>query len=637
MPRHTLERWTAEKSAELYGVRDWARGFFDVSPNGEAIVTVRGPEAAVSLLDIVSDLRRRGLSPPFLLRFSDVLEARICRVNEAFRNAIRQAGYNAPYRAAFPIKVNQQQHVIEDVLDFGRPYHHGLEVGSKAELIAAMGLLDDPEALLICNGYKDEEFIRLALFAQKLGLQVFIVLEMPGELDAVLRCSQEVGVEPRLGIRLKLATRAGGHWTESGGDRSVFGLTASEIVDVLDRLRAENRLHLLQMLHFHLGSQIPNIRDIRTAIREAARFYVELVREGAPIRALDVGGGLAVDYDGSQTNYPSSRNYTMDEYCGDIVYAVQSIADEAGIPHPMLVSESGRAVAAHHAVLVFDVLDVTKANTAAAPPASLPPDAHSRIHDLAETLARLTPKNLQECFHDAVFYRDELRALFVHGAVGLRERALGERLFWTIMERIAAHLKQVPHVPEELQHLPAALADVYYGNFSVFQSLPDAWAVDQLFPVMPLHRLQERPIREAIVSDITCDCDGKIDRFIDLHDVRRSLALHALRPDEPYYVGVFFVGAYQETLGDLHNLFGDPHVIGVRLDGRGGFDVVREIAGDTVKDVLTYMEYDVAGLQAHVEDAARRAAAAARLEPEEAETIVEAYRKTLRGYTYFRR
>jgi len=632
---NSLERWTYRDAIDMYYVREWASGFFDVSEKGEVVVRPRGSDdpTAVSLMDIVRGLKARGLDLPVLLRFGDILESRVAAINEMFRKVMKETGYRGSFQGVYPIKVNQQEHVVQEIVSFGKRYHHGLEVGSKAELIAAMAYMEDPEALLICNGYKDEEFMRLALYAHKMGLKVFIVVEMPNELGCILEVARQLKVIPRLGIRAKLSSRAAGHWSDSGGDRSVFGLTTSETIDAVDKLKQLGMLSSLQMLHYHIGSQISNIRHIRAAVQEACRIYVDLVREGAQMGYLDVGGGLAVDYDGSHTNYPSSRNYTAEEYCADIIDIVINMMDAAGIPHPIIVSESGRATVAYHSVLLLNILDTSRVE-ARSIPETLPENSPECLHELMHLMRNVSSKNLQELYHDATYYRDEARSRFMHGTLTLRERALAEEIFWNIITKLAKELRTQKYVPDELQNIESAIADVYYANFSVFQSLPDAWAIDQLFPVMPIHRLNERPNRQAIISDITCDCDGKLDNFIDLHDVKHTLPLHEYKGDD-YIIGVFLVGAYQETLGDLHNLLGDTNVVGVRIGLDGQIEFTREIEGDSVADVLSYVEYDPKELANRVRRTAEEAVRAGRISPEERRVIMDAYEGGLGGYTYF--
>lgn len=635
MKTDSLTRWTSNDTAELYGVRNWGGGYFDVSEKGELIVRPKGKGTGetIGMRQIIEDLKARGIAMPVLLRFGDILSSRIAAINLSFRKAIEEAGYKADFRGVFPIKVNQQQQVLEDIVAYGRPFHHGLEAGSKPELIAALAHSQDRESLIVCNGYKDEEFIDLALYALKMGLKTILVIEMPSELPLILERAQRMKVRPRLGVRAKLATRGGGHWNESGGDRSQFGLNAAQIIDLVDQLRAANMLDCLEMLHYHLGSQIPNIRSVQAGIVEAGRMYVELFREGARMGMLNVGGGLAVDYDGSHSNFASSANYTIDEYAADIVEGIMQRTDEAGIPHPILVSESGRATVAHHAVLLFDIFDIGRFESER-PAEPLSATAHEHLHRLAEVGEALTAKNAQECYHDAVFYRDEIRSLFNQGAVSLRDRASAERLFWSIINRVAEEMRGRKYVPDELEDLETAIADVYFGNFSVFQSLPDSWAIEQLFPIMPVNRLDEAPTRQAVLADITCDCDGKIDRFIDLHDVKRTLPLHDINGRD-YYLGVFLVGAYQETLGDLHNLFGDTNVVSVKLGEGGAIEFAEEIAGDTVADVLSYVEYDVQDLVEQMRRTAEQAVRTGKISPEERREIMAAYENGLRGYTYF--
>lgn len=635
MKVEALTRWTVDDSAETYGIRNWGVGYFDISEKGEVIVRPKGKgsQATLSLMDIVSGLNARGMTMPVLLRFGDILASRVALLNNSFRKAMTEAGYRAPYRAVYPIKVNQQQQVVEEVVACGRPYHHGLEAGSKAELIAALAFMDDPEACVVCNGYKDEEFVDLALQSLKMGIQTIIVLEMASELDLVLERAKKMNIRPRLGIRAKLSTRGGGHWTESGGDRSTFGLNSSQMIDVVDILRREGMLDCLQMVHYHVGSQIPNIRSIRAAVSEACRFYVDLVKEGAAMGILNVGGGLAVDYDGSKTNFASSSNYVIDEYAADIVETVMKICDEARVEHPTIISESGRATVAHHSVLLFNILDTSRFESQGLPE-RLPDDTPEPIKQLMEVNESLSAKNVQECYNDAVYYRDEARSMHESGHMSLRHRALAESIFWHIATRIAEEIRGRKYVPDELSGLEMAIADVYYGNFSVFQSLPDVWAIEQLFPVMPIHRLCEAPTRQATISDITCDCDGKIDKFIDLHDVKETLPVHELNSGE-YYMGVFLVGAYQETLGDLHNLLGDTNVVSLRLGEDGEIEYTHELDGDSVADVLSYVEYNPQDMLDRMRQTAEQAVRSGRITAEERRQIMDAYETGLRGYTYF--
>lgn len=636
--KQLLESWDLTKSSELYGIETWGAGYFNVSPDGEVTIsasTNSHKNTPVPIVDIIEGIKERGLEPPILLRIENLLDNQITMLNESFQRAIKTLEYKGDYRGVFPIKVNQQEQVIDEITMFGRRYHHGLEAGSKAELIAALAMLEDPEACLICNGYKDAEFIDLALNALKIGYSCFLVIERPGELELILERAAQLHVDPRIGVRLKLSSKVGGNWSESGGDRSIFGLTTSQLIDVVDRLKETGQLPCLQLLHYHLGSQIPNIRDIRQGVLEASRFYADLVSEGAPMGYFDLGGGLAVDYDGSQTNYVHSKNYSLDEYTSDVIEVVLSVLDETGVPHPTIITESGRSTVAYYSVLIVNVLDSAqfkpKPQIIPEPDDSMP----EQIINLLQISTDLTVKNIQECFNDAIFYRDEIRQRFRLGQISLRERSMGESIFLKTIEQIARTAKSMKRKMPGLDGLDEALSDVYYANFSIFQSLPDSWAIDQVFPIMPIHRLKEEPTRHAVVADITCDCDGVIDRFVDLHDEKKTLLLHELRSNEEYYLGFFLVGAYQETLGDLHNLFGDTNVVSVRLEPDGTFSIVKEIEGDSIADVLSYVEYDPKKLLSQYRKRAEQAVRHQMITPKERMLMVKNFEESLRGYTYF--
>ena len=633
-----LGRWTKEKSEELYGIQNWGNGYFSISDQGEVMVNPYkdNDSVAISLMNIISGIRERGLEMPVLLRFENLLDAQISFLNNSFGEAMKKLNYKGEYRGVYPIKVNQQQQVVYEVTKFGQRYHHGLEVGSKAELIAALSVMKDKEACLVCNGYKDEEFIDLGLYSVKMGFNCIFVIEMPGELDLVLERSQALGVPPNIGIRIKLSAKAGGHWTESGGDRSIFGLNMSEVISIVDTLKERGMLGSLKLLHYHLGSQIPNIRDIRSAVLEATRVYAELVKEGAPMGYLDLGGGLAVDYDGSNTNYTNSRNYTVEEYCTDIVEAVMSILDPGQVPHPVIVTESGRSTVAYHSVLLFNVLDVEIFEEYDIPD-KLYDDTPEQIKNLFDVHKTLSLKNIQECYNDALYYRDEIRDMFKHGTISLRQRSFSEKIFWNTIHQIAKEKAKMKNPPPDLEDIESAIADIYYCNFSVFQSIPDSWAIDQLFPIMPLHRLLELPKRNTVIADITCDCDGKIDHFIDLHDVRNTLPLHEIKNGDDYYLGVFLVGAYQETLGDLHNLFGDTNIVSVRINPDGHYDLVKEIRGDSVADVLSYVEYEPKDMLVRFREKAEEAVQNGLITASDRKEIMQAYDNGLRGYTYYER
>jgi arginine decarboxylase len=630
--------WRAADSAALYGIDHWGAGYFSLADSGEVVANASfgGVQQSVSLMDIVAGLEQRGHAMPVLLRIENILDDRITRLNEAFRRAIAQLNYRGHYRGVFPIKVNQQCHVVEEITKFGGQYHHGLEAGSKAELMVALAHLRDREACIVCNGYKDAEFVELGLHARRLGLRCFFVIETLAELEIIIKTSRRLGIEPLLGVRVKLAARVEGHWNEDSGDRSLFGLSVSQLISAVDRLREVDMLHCLQLMHYHIGSQIPNIRNIRAGVQEACRYFVDLVGEGAPLTYLDLGGGLAVDYTGAATNETHSKNYSLDEYCIDIVEGIGESLDSYGVAHPTIITESGRATVAYSSVLLFNVLDVSRFR-AATIPQQLPDECSDYLRNLFQTLEQLTASNVQESCNDAVHYREEVRRMFRQGLVQLRELALADIFYLEVLQRTRELLPSLPRIPPELQDLDQALADIYYGNFSLFQSLPDSWAIDQLFPVMPIHRLGEQPDRTAIIADITCDSDGKIDHFASATGESRTIALHRFDPGQEYYLGVFLVGAYQETLGDLHNLFGDTHVASVRIDERGGFEFVEEIVGDSIGDVLSYVEYNPKELYEQFRVAAEAAVKSGEIDLAMRREMLQAFNSSLNGYTYFER
>ncbi|HDP23926.1 MAG TPA: biosynthetic arginine decarboxylase [Deltaproteobacteria bacterium] len=634
--KQRMKRWTVEDAADLYQVREWGAGYFGISKTGDVIVTpLRGrKDVCVNLPEIISGITARGYDMPVLLRFEDILDSQIIHIHESFRSAIEKFGYKGEFKGVYPIKVNQQKQVIEAITRIGKLYHHGLEAGSKAELIAALSFLDDKEACLVCNGYKDREFIDLGLYACKMGFKCFFVLEMPGELDLILERSRALGIKPLLGVRLKLSTQASGHWIESGGDKSLFGLTIFQIIEAIEKLKRAGMLDSFKLLHYHLGSQIPNIREIRSSIQEACRVYAGLVLEGAAMGYFDLGGGLAVDYDGSHTNYMNSCNYTLDEYCADVIEAIMENLSEHSIPHPTIITESGRATVAYYSVLLFNIFDSSSIDVDPVP-RELPENTPDIILNMLEVLKSLNVRNLQECYNDAIYYRDEIRQMFKIGDLTIRQRALGDKIFWNIIHALSENIKDLKFVPKDLMDIDIALCDTYYANFSVFQSLPDSWAIGQLFPVMPVHRLAEMPERNAILADITCDCDGKIDRFIDKQGVRHALKLHSVKEEEDYHLGVFLVGAYQETLGDLHNLMGDTNVVSIRVHEDGTYSIVREIEGDSVADVLSYVEYEPKSMTKQFRATAEQAIRENLITPQERREIMNMYEEGLRGYPYF--
>ncbi|MBB3062678.1 biosynthetic arginine decarboxylase [Microbulbifer rhizosphaerae] len=638
MKQRQVQDWTCEDSAELYGIRNWGAGYFDLDKSGEVTVQVEtsnGETRAVSLVDIARGATERGLGMPLLLRIENLLDAQIARINESFARAIADCGYRNVFRGVFPIKVNQQCQVIEEIASAGRRFGHGLEAGSKAELIAALSILDNTESLIICNGYKDEEFINLGLQAQRLGVQIFFVVETPSEVETIIRCAEREQVRPNIGARVKLASKVGGYWNATSGDRSIFGLGSNDLIAMVDQLRRHDMLDCLKLLHYHLGSQVPNIRDIRTGVLEACRYYADLVEEGAAMGYLDLGGGLAVDYDGSKTNYTHSKNYSLNEYCVDVVEAIMGTLDSEGVAHPVIITESGRATVAYSSVLLFDILDTTRFEPVELEHTKINEDDHPMLRNLQDAVSSVSAKNLQESYNDALYYRDEVRALYLHGQVSLRERANAENLFLQGAQKIRALLDEAEEVPVDLQALPEVLSDIYYANVSVFQSLPDMWAIDQVFPVLPIHRHGEAPTRSAIIADITCDCDGKIDRFIGRQEEHRTLPLHPLKDDEDYILGAFLVGAYQETLGDLHNLFGDTNVVSVRIHDDGTFDYSREIHGDSIADVLSYVEYRPQDLFERFRKLAERAVKDGKITPQQRKQILHTYTASMSGYTYF--
>ncbi|MCK6502025.1 biosynthetic arginine decarboxylase [Myxococcota bacterium] len=629
-----MRRWTTRDSADTYGIAHWGAEFLRIEDNGNLALAPDGPDGpCVDLKQLIEDLQRRGIALPILLRFTDLLHARVRTLATAFEKAIADYDYGGKYRGVYPVKVNQQRDVVEDLITLGRKWHLGLEAGSKPELLIVMALLDDPEARIICNGYKDVEYIETALMARQLGRNITIVVEKGTEIGLIVEVSRRMGVKPSIGIRAKLSSRGAGRWEESSGDRAKFGLTVGQMVDAVEELRAADMLDCLHLLHFHIGSQVSAIRSFKDALREASRLYVELVKLGAPMGVVDCGGGLGVDYDGSHTNFASSVNYSVQDYAQDVVAAMQATCDEVGVPHPDIVTESGRALVAHHAVLVVNVLGATEMATREEDTVELKEDDPAILHELAETAERINRKTYQTVWHDAVEAREEILTMFNLGLVDLPTRARAERLFWDVCTKVERVVRQLSYVPDEMEALSKTLADTYFCNFSVFQSAPDSWAVDQLFPIVPIHRLDERPTRRAILADITCDSDGKVDKFIDLHDVKEGLELHELN-GQPYYLGFFLMGAYQEILGDLHNLFGDTNAVHVTLTGKDIYKVEHVVEGDTVTEVLEYVQYSRRSLVKSMRQAAELAVQEGRLSMDVAGRIIQAYITGLEGYTY---
>jgi arginine decarboxylase len=628
-----IDKWQIQDAIETYGIRHWGKGYFGINKLGHVTVHPnKRSDQSIDLKDLIDQLQTRGIQLPILLRFTDILRHRVGEIHDAFRMAIKEFDYQGAYCCVYPIKVNQQRHVVEEILDFGRPFNFGLEAGSKPELLAVLAQTNGLATPIICNGFKDDEFIKMTLLARKIGKEVIPVVEKFTELEALVRYAQELNVRPVLGVRVKLASRGAGRWKFSAGFRSKFGLTITEVLEALDYLKQRDLADCLQLVHFHLGSQITNIRNIKSALTEAARVYVELARVGAGVRYLDVGGGLGIDYDGSQTDFESSVNYTLEEYANDVVFRIKSVCDDAGVAHPTIVSESGRAVVAYHSVLVFDVLGVSHFDRYQAP-AAIPADAPQPITDLFSIYRDLSKKNFLESYHDAVQSVDEVLNLFNLGYLSVELRAVAEQLFWAVCGKLLRIVRELDYIPEELQGLESLLSDTYFCNFSIFQSMPDSWAVNQLFPIMPIHRLNQPPSRRAVLGDITCDSDGKIDQFIDLRDVRNTLELHPYN-GEPYYLGAFLLGAYQEILGDLHNLFGDTNAVHVSIDEDGGFNLDAVIKGDTVREVLNYVQYSSEELVACMRKDVERAVRSGKISLDESRQLLRFYESGLEGYTY---
>ncbi|CAF0701973.1 Biosynthetic arginine decarboxylase [Candidatus Methylacidithermus pantelleriae] len=627
--------WGPGQSAQLYGVTGWGAGYFSVNARGH--VSVRpvgenGPE--LDLWEVVEASLHRGLELPILLRFQDLLRHRVQELHRVFEEAAQEAGYQGGYQAVFPIKVNQLREVVEEILDAGAPYHHGLEVGSKPELFAALAMHRDPESLIVCNGYKDRAFIEAALLGRKLGKRIFLVVEKLEELPTILSASQSLGVQPLLGIRLKLSTKGQGRWARSGGEEAKFGLSTAELLQALRWIEECGMIHGVELLHFHIGSQIPDILAIKRAVREAARYYARLRQQGVKLRYLDVGGGLGVDYDGSSSSRESSINYTLAEYARDIVYNVLEICQQEGVPHPTLVTETGRALVAHHSVLVVNVLGVIRKTPVLVPCPNGNP--HKLVRDLLELKATVNQGNLLEHYHDALQIKEDAQAMFDLGLLDLSTKAQIEALYWELLERILALYGARRSIPEELRTVKDHLADRYLCNFSVFQSLIDYWGLKQVFPVMPIHRLLERPTRQGRLVDITCDSDGQIADFVGPHgEVAPTLPLHPV-DKEPYYLGIFLVGAYQDIMGDLHNLFGRVNEAHVFLDPDepGGFYIEETIPSLKIREALSLVQYEAPTILRAMKTQVDQAIRSDVLKPTEGMLLLEAYERGLEGSAY---
>jgi len=634
----TPRPWNIEDSNDLYAVRAWGGGYFGINAAGHVVCHPgRDRDREIDLYEVVRQLGARDLTAPMVLRFSDILRDRLRSLHDAFAAAIAENDYKNRYSAVFPIKVNQQRLVVEEVYRGSADLGFGLECGSKPELLAVMAMTEDaPHRLIICNGFKDDSYIEAVILATKLGRSIIPVVENFSELGYILRHAEKYQVRPRIGVRIKLAAEGAGRWRESAGDRSKFGLFTTEMLELVEVLRSHDMLDCLKLVHCHPGSQLHDIRRVKDAVNELAHVYAELARLGAGLEYIDVGGGLGVDYDGSRTNFESSTNYSLREYASDVVYRVASVCNARGLAHPVIISESGRAITAHHSVLVFNVLGAARLDVFSVPDRATTDDGQlpQPVADLFDAHATVSERRLVECWHDAQQAREQAQQMFSLGYLSIEMRSLAERLYWSTCARVRDMTRKLGRIPEELEGLEAVLSDIYFCNMSIFQSLPDSWAIDQLFPITPLHRLDERPTRSAVLADITCDSDGKIDRFVSPRDTKRSLEVHELKGGEDYFLAAFLVGAYQETLGDLHNLFGDTHVVHIRLDDEHGWWIEEIVKGDTASTVLGYMQYDTGELYPRFARDCERAMRDGRLSVAEGQALKRFYELELAGYTY---
>jgi len=626
-----MRKWRVDDSKELYNVNGWGLDYFSINDKGNVTVTPKKGGVSVDLKELIDELELRDVSFPVLLRFPDILDDRIINLTKCFENASKEYEFKGKFYAIYPIKVNQVKPVVEEIIRHGSKYHIGLEAGSKSELHAVLASTTHFDTLIVCNGYKDETFIELALLAQKMGRKIFIVVEKLNELKLIISVSKRLKIKPNIGIRIKLASGGSGKWEDSGGDQSKFGLNASELLEAVSIAQEKNVLDQIKMIHFHIGSQVTKIRMIKNALREASQFYVELKKMGCGIEFVDIGGGLGVDYDGTKSSNQNSINYSIQEYANDSVFMFMDASDKNNLPHPNIITESGRSITAHHSILVFNVLEHT----------SLPEwddeeingSNHELVQELYNIYEDLTTTNMLESWHDAQQIREEALDLFSLGMLKLRTRALIETLFWSVCREINILCKEIKHIPEELRNLPKMLADKYFCNFSLFQSLPDSWAIDQVFPIIPIHRHNERPLRNATIQDITCDSDGKIDNFIGQRNAAHYIPLHKLKEDEPYYIGVFLIGAYQEILGDMHNLFGDTNAVHVVIR-KNGYDIDQIIDGESVSDVLGYVQYNSKKMVRDMEIWVSASVKSGKITSKEGKEFLDNYRSGLYGYTY---
>ena len=628
-----MRKWRIEDSEELYNITGWGTSYFSINDAGHVVVTPRRDGVTVDLKELVDELQLRDVASPMLLRFPDILDNRIEKMSSCFKQAAEEYGYKAENFIIYPIKVNQMRPVVEEIISHGKKFNLGLEAGSKPELHAVIAVNTDSDSLIVCNGYKDESYIELALLAQKMGKRIFLVVEKMNELKLIAKIAKQLNVQPNIGIRIKLASSGSGKWEESGGDASKFGLTSSELLEALDFMESKGLKDCLKLIHFHIGSQVTKIRRIKTALREASQFYVQLHSMGFNVEFVDIGGGLGVDYDGTRSsNSEGSVNYSIQEYVNDSISTLVDVSDKNGIPHPNIITESGRALTAHHSVLIFEVLE-----TATLPEwddeEEIAPDAHELVQELYSIWDSLNQNKMLEAWHDAQQIREEALDLFSHGIVDLKTRAQIERLYWSITREINQIAGGLKHAPDEFRGLSKLLADKYFCNFSLFQSLPDSWAIDQIFPIMPIQRLDEKPERSATLQDITCDSDGKIANFISTRNVAHYLPVHSLKKTEPYYLAVFLVGAYQEILGDMHNLFGDTNAVHVSVNEKG-YNIEQIIDGETVAEVLDYVQYNPKKLVRTLETWVTKSVKEGKISLEEGKEFLSNYRSGLYGYTY---
>ena len=628
-----MRKWRIEDSEELYNITGWGTSYFSINDAGHVVVTPRRDGVTVDLKELVDELQLRDVASPMLLRFPDILDNRIEKMSSCFKQAAEEYGYKAENFIIYPIKVNQMRPVVEEIISHGKKFNLGLEAGSKPELHAVIAVNTDSDSLIVCNGYKDESYIELALLAQKMGKRIFLVVEKMNELKLIAKMAKQLNVQPNIGIRIKLASSGSGKWEESGGDASKFGLTSSELLEALDFMESKGLKDCLKLIHFHIGSQVTKIRRIKTALREASQFYVQLHSMGFNVEFVDIGGGLGVDYDGTRSsNSEGSVNYSIQEYVNDSISTLVDVSDKNGIPHPNIITESGRALTAHHSVLIFEVLE-----TATLPEwddeEEIAPDAHELVQELYSIWDSLNQNKMLEAWHDAQQIREEALDLFSHGIVDLKTRAQIERLYWSITREINHIAGGLKHAPDEFRGLSKLLADKYFCNFSLFQSLPDSWAIDQIFPIMPIQRLDEKPERSATLQDITCDSDGKIANFISTRNVAHYLPVHSLKKTEPYYLAVFLVGAYQEILGDMHNLFGDTNAVHVSVNEKG-YNIEQIIDGETVAEVLDYVQYNPKKLVRTLETWVTKSVKEGKISLEEGKEFLSNYRSGLYGYTY---